>query len=234
LVAGTGEPLLWLHGASGGGWNPFLERLTSTYTVLAPDHPGFGKSELTNWFDSIDDMAFHYRDLLDILGYDQVFVCGNSIGAWIGLQFALTHSHLVRKLAVINPAGIHIPGKDAFDPFLLTFPQLLERCFYDKSKVPDIPNDDDTQMQLLKNRAMYARLTWEKGYDPKLLHRLQGLKVSTLIIAGKHDEVVPVEYSQKLEKKIPGATLHVIDECGHLPHVEKPEILHNLLTQFFK
>ncbi|MET3508208.1 alpha/beta fold hydrolase [Halalkalibacter oceani] len=232
LRAGKGKPILWLHGANGGGWNPFLEELSLRYEILAPDHPGFSESEKSEDIDTIDDLAFHYRDFLDAINYERVSVCGNSIGGWLGLQFSLIQSHRVNKLIVCNAAGVNIPGKEGLDPFGMTIHELFGRLFYDKANIPNIPPLDEMPIEMLRNRAMHARLSWQKGYDRKLLKRLQGLDVETLIVWGRHDELIPVENGEKLHKAIPQSVFTIIEECGHLPYVEKPHEFLNEIVSF--
>ena len=71
LRAGSGPPLLYLHGAGGGGrWLTFQERLAERFDVLAPSHPGHGGSPAAEWIEHISDLAFHYLDLLDTLEAD--------------------------------------------------------------------------------------------------------------------------------------------------------------------
>ncbi|MFZ4452765.1 alpha/beta fold hydrolase [Salibacterium aidingense] len=232
LRKGKGEPLLWLHGANGGGWNPFLEELSEHYDVIAPDHPGFNQSDVSKQIDSFDDMAFHYRDFLDVLHLESVNIIGSSLGAWIGLQFALTHQHRVRKLVLCNAAGINIPGVESIDPFNLTIHQLSEYLFYDKAKAPEMPPLDNMPLEMLKNRSMHARLMWEKGYDPKLLSRAEGVHVPTLIIWGRNDELIPLKNGENLEAAMPNSTLVVFDETGHLPYIEKREQLVEEILNF--
>jgi len=230
--AGAGEPLLWLQGANGGKWDSFLETFTSTYEVIAPDHPGFGQSERPDWMDSIDDLAFHYLDLLDALGLEKAYICGSSLGGWIGLQFALTHSHRVKKLVVSDEAGVNIPGKDSLNSFHLSTPDFVEKCYFEKTLVPKLPTIDQMPVDYFKNRAMFARLTWEKGHDPKLLHRLKGLKVPTLIVWGRNDELIPLEHGERLQQAISDSDFAVLDECGHLPYVEKTQAFTELIFRF--
>ena len=69
--AGQGAPLLWLHGAP--GFNPkheFVELVAARRRLIAPSHPGFGKSSLPDWLDSVDDIAHVYLELLDRLGLE--------------------------------------------------------------------------------------------------------------------------------------------------------------------
>ena len=55
---GTGQPLLFLHGAGGlPGWQPFLATLADRYDVIAPDHPGYGQSDTPAWLEEVSDLA---------------------------------------------------------------------------------------------------------------------------------------------------------------------------------
>src|SRR5215207_1472859 len=66
---GDGPPMLVLHGAGGAGpWRPYLERLSERFRVILPDHPGFGASDSAPWIQNMDDVVYHYLDLLDLLG----------------------------------------------------------------------------------------------------------------------------------------------------------------------
>jgi pimeloyl-ACP methyl ester carboxylesterase len=69
LRGGTGEPVLYLHGiGEAGGWNAVHEALSRRFDLIAPDHPGFGYTDVMDDLDSVDDLVYHYLDLLDGLG----------------------------------------------------------------------------------------------------------------------------------------------------------------------
>ena len=71
LERGQGTPILYLHGGSGVALDvPFIERMAKVRRVIAPSHPGFGKSALPEWLDGIDDIAHIYLELMDRLGLD--------------------------------------------------------------------------------------------------------------------------------------------------------------------
>ena len=66
--AGSGQPVLFLHGAAGLPlWTPFFEALSKQYDVRVPEHPGFGGSDAPAWIRSVSDMSMYYLDVLDQL-----------------------------------------------------------------------------------------------------------------------------------------------------------------------
>ena len=86
---GNGAPLLWLHGAP--GFNPkheFVDLVAARRRVIAPSHPGFGKSSLPDWLDSVEDIVHVYLELLDRLELKQTDVVGTSLGGWIAADMA--------------------------------------------------------------------------------------------------------------------------------------------------
>ncbi len=60
---------------------------------------------------------------------------------------------------------------------------------------------------------------------------LPGIAVPTALIVGQDDRITPMALSREMHGLVPGSTLHVIPDCGHLPPIEKPEVLAALLKQ---
>ena len=107
LRDGSGPPLLFLHGAGGGGrWLTFQEQLAERFDVLAPSLPGHAGSPAAEWIEHVSDLAFHYLDLLDTLGLDRVRLVGASFGGWIAAEMATMASHRLHSLVLIDPVGI--------------------------------------------------------------------------------------------------------------------------------
>ena len=132
LRAGTGEPVLFLHAAGGAGvWHPFHQLLADAgFEVLAPDHPGFGKSDEFPEAEAIDDLVFHYLDVLDALGLSAPHVAGGSFGGWIAAELAVHSPHRVGSLTLLSAAGLRIPEHPVTDIFLLPQGKLAATLFH--------------------------------------------------------------------------------------------------------
>lgn len=107
---GSGEPVLFLHAAGGAGtWPEFHARLARRFDVIAPDHPGFGKSDEFPEAEGVDDLVYHYLDVLDALGLETAHVVGASFGGWIAAERAVAAPHRVRSLVLLSAAGCGCP-----------------------------------------------------------------------------------------------------------------------------
>ncbi|HEX6454232.1 MAG TPA: alpha/beta fold hydrolase [Trebonia sp.] len=76
--------MLFLHAAGGAGtWSEFHALLARRFEIIAPDHPGFGKSDEFPDAEGVDDLVYHYLDVLDALELGPAHVVGASFGGWI-------------------------------------------------------------------------------------------------------------------------------------------------------
>lgn len=227
LRGGTGDVLLFLHGASGGGiWHPFLDRLAERFDVIAPEHPGFGGSETPEWLDSIADLAYFYLDFLAALELRRVHLVGLSIGGWIAAELAVRSTARLKSVTLVSSAGIFVKGVPQVDTFLQSGEERLRDFFHDQALAERLigrilsPEMADVA---LKNRFTTAKLVWQpRGYNPDLHKWLHRIDVPSLILWGASDKLFPVPYAHEFNRLIPGSRLAVIPACGHLPNIEKP------------
>jgi pimeloyl-ACP methyl ester carboxylesterase len=227
LSGGDGEPLLFLHGAGGGDkWLPFMDELSKSYRVIAPEHPGFGLSDDPEWLEDISDWVVFYMDFLDQLGYDKVHLVGVSMGGWLAAEIAVLFRERLYSLTLVDSAGLYVPGVKTADIFMWNRETQAHNTFYDKELGEQQANYQLTAEEMdiwVKNRETTAKIAWNpRWFNPKLEKRLYRINVATLIVWGDHDSIFPIEYAHAYQKRIPHAKLEVITECGHLPNVEKP------------
>jgi pimeloyl-ACP methyl ester carboxylesterase len=236
---GQGAPVLYLHGGGGIALDiPFLEQLAQTRRVIAPSHPGFGKSSLPDWLDSIDDIAHVYLELLDRLSLTKVDVVGFSIGGWIAAEMATKVPGRISRLVLIGPVGVKTGKPDKLDiPDVFAMPrEKLDRLrFHDPANNPiDLAKLSDEALQIVaRNSETLALLTWEPYmHNPKLRHRLHRVTMPTLFLRGASDGIVSADYLERYAKLVPNARIDTVPQAGHLPHVEQREATLAKILQF--
>jgi pimeloyl-ACP methyl ester carboxylesterase len=241
LERGQGAPLLWLHGGAGIGVDlPFLDRLAKDHRVVAPSHPGFGKSSLPDWIDSIDDIAHVYLELLDRAGLTRMDVVGFSVGGWIAAELATKVPERINRLVLIAPVGVKTGSTDQLDVpdvFAMSREKLDRLRFHDPAKNPaDLANMPDAELHTVaRNNETLALLTWEPYmHNPKLKHRLHRVNMPTLFLRGASDGIVSADYMARYAALLPQARIETIPEAGHLPHVEQPAATAAKIAQFLQ
>ncbi len=221
-------------------WLPFFEQLSQHYTVYVPGHPGFSQSEGLDQIDSIEDLVFHYTDLMDQIGLDQPYVVGLSLGGWLAAELATRYANRIKKLALVNPVGLRVPGSPMADIFAANPQETRQLVFHDpdselaKTFIPDEPSQEVLE-NALRAREATARVGWNPYLsNPKLRGRLYRITVPTVIVWGESDRLVPVEHSRAYHEGIAGSQLIMLPECGHTPPFEKPRETAQHLAEFFQ
>jgi pimeloyl-ACP methyl ester carboxylesterase len=245
LRGGHGEPLVYLHSAGGETlWMPFHEQLASHFEVFAPAHPGFDTSEGLSEIDSIEDLVFHYLDFFDAMGWQSVNVMGMSLGGWIAAELATRHSARLRKMVLVDAAGLHVPGAPIAPLWEhMRDPERLRRLLFADPNgmlaqmmimsLDDMP--EQMMLMLWKASEATAKIGWNPYlHNPKLKSRLHRVRVPTLVIWGDRDALIPLAHGRAYAEGIPGAKLAVIENCGHYPIFERTDELVKHAAAFLK
>jgi pimeloyl-ACP methyl ester carboxylesterase len=239
LRAGIGDPLLFLHGASGAGpWLPFKEELSNHFELLVPEHPGFGRSETPPWLDNVADLAYFYLDFIEHLGLKKIHLMGVSLGGWIAAELAVRNQTSLSTLTLIAPAGLHVPGAPNGDIFMWPPPQIVRSLYHNQDYAEAILrvqlSEEEQEIQL-KNRLTTAKLAWEpRLHNPNLSKWLHRITVPTLILWGAHDKIIPVQHAAAFRDLIPGSHSEIFPESGHLLHIEETNRFVDVATRFLK
>lgn len=235
-TAGQGEPLLWLHGAGGiSSIAPLFAELAGRYKIYMADHPGFGLSDRPEWLRDFTDYNYFYRDFLDYFAIDKVNLAGHSLGGRIAVEFAVSHTHRVNKLVMIAAAGTYVEGMSRPDPFMLSPQERIRFLYYNSKYAEQALSREATEKEqeiAAKNLTTQARVSWERNYNPKFPHLLKYITVPTCIVWGENDRLIPLPYGREYEKHIKQSKLHVIPECGHMPHIEQKDQCIHIIEQF--
>ncbi|MGP3968310.1 alpha/beta fold hydrolase [Streptomyces sp. 6N223] len=237
LRGGSGDPVLFLHSAGGAGtWMPLHAKLAEGFDVIAPDHPGFAGSGDFPALEDVQDLAFHYADLIAALGLSSVTVVGTSFGGWIAAELAAYRPALVDKLVLVDPIGLYVEGAPIGDLFAMSPQEKMATLVADPSKLaglfPDDP-DVDTVLALARNEASFTRFAWQPFcHDPRLPRMLPRITAPTLVLWGELDALVPVAHGERYAELIPGARLEVLPGVGHAASLECPDELAARISDF--
>ena len=233
VEAGSGPTVILLHGLGGssGSWHFNFAALAEKYHVVVPDQIGFGKSDkpLANY------RIRTYVDFLDQfcrqLKIERATLVGNSMGGWIAVMFTASFPDRVDKLVLVDAAG-YAPPKD-FDTrvFFGLNPTtraetkvLLAKVFYNKAFQTDAAIDQSIAARLAAGDGYTIHSITEsiiRGED-FLDDIVKTIKRPTLIVWGRQDGLVSLTEGERFHKEITGSKMIVIDECGHVPNIEKP------------
>ncbi len=231
LKGGAGDPLLVLHGAGGsGGWLRYLQSLAERYTVYLPSHPGFDASERPEWLETIHDMACFYNWLVESQGLQGCRAIGFSMGGWLAAEMVAAAGPVFSKLLLVGSVGIKPQEGEIADVFIISPAQVIDLLFHDPAQTPEYDQvfgqapSPEMLAILERNREMAARLCWKPYmHDPSLAPRLARVNIPTRIIWGREDRLAPLECGQLFQQAIPGSDLVALDNCGHLPQMEKTD-----------
>jgi pimeloyl-ACP methyl ester carboxylesterase len=243
MHAGEGTPFVYLHSTLGESfmWLPFYQAWSKQFRVLVPTHPGFGKGGNLDGIDTIEDMAFHYVELFDALGLEQVILGGVSLGGWIAAEFAVRWPERVKKLWLCNAPGLWTDDAELGDLFRVMYDRdaLRRLMFHDPNGhmahivIQDEP-DEEKLLTAYQNMTALARLVWNRPYDPKLAGRLHRVQCPTLLLWGANDRLVPPAFGTAYQRHLPNAQMKLIADCGHLPMFEKEQEFVQTIATFCK
>jgi pimeloyl-ACP methyl ester carboxylesterase len=255
-TGGSGPPLLFLHGL-GGLWQNWLLNIPAfmaSHRVIAPDLPGFGRSEMPSGRISIQGFARVIDALCDRLEIDSPVVVGNSMGGFVGAELALAFPTRVAKLVLISAAGIS--AENMWREPIMAVGRLLAvgtaRVGVKQLPVVTRPRLRRAALQLVVRypERLSVPLASELvggpgtpgfvgGLDAVLGYsfrdRLPDIEIPALIVWGRNDILIPVEDGYEFQRLIgANARLEVFDDTGHLAMLERPSRFNALLDEFIR
>lgn len=238
---GSGSPLLVLHGGEGlGAHRPWLDLLARSHRVIAPVHPGFGRSALPDWVGTVDDLAYLYLDLLQSLDLKDATLLGASFGGWIAAEMMVRSTARVSKLVLAAPLGIKVGGRDdrdIADMHAMTREEFLAHAWADPAKGHlDTASLSDIELaQIVRGREALTLFGWKPYmHNPRLKRWLHRIDRPTLLLWGDKDRIIARSYVEGWQAEIAGARLEVVAGAGHFPLWEQPQASVGLVEAFVR
>ncbi len=227
---GRGRPVLVLHHETGTLERlPFYDALAAKHDVLAPHHPGFGKSERPEWMRGVRDIAVIYRGLLADMGIRDAALVGLGFGGWIAAEMASMAPNDVSHLVLVGAMGVKPPEGDILDQAIVGYIDYARAGFHDEAAFDRVYGAAPSTEQLVEwdiCREMSFRIAWKPYmYSQTLPRLLGGVRAPSLVVWGDDDKIVPLSAGRRYAEALPNAKLEIVEDCGHCVDMEKPAAL---------
>lgn len=248
--AGSGQPVLFLHGSGPGvsawaNWRHALPALSGSARVVAPDLVGFGRTERPDSVRySLRTWADHVWAFLDALGLERVSVVGNSLGGRIAMQMAEDAADRLDRLVLMGSPGVGMTLTDGlralrgYEPSLEAMRSLLTEYFaVDRSMI----TEDLVRIRYEASAEPGAHEAYRKMFfDPAhggndlaiTEEQVRAIAQPTLLVHGREDQIVPVDVAWRMVHLLPNADLHVFAHCGHWTQIERSDEFNRVVSDF--
>lgn len=224
-----GDPLVLLHGLSGSSrwWRRNVAALAQGRRLVLPDVIGFGRTRVRGKLPPIAEMADLLAGWMDRLALAPVDLVGHSMGGQLSVHLAARHPERVRRLVLVDPAGIPRPLTPRN---LLRFAAEVAppRRWGDPHFLPTIVGD----AVLAGPRTLLRAIGHILRDDVRPL--LPQVAAPTLVVWGELDTIVPVEHARQFRAGIPDARLAVLRGAAHNPMVDRPDDFNRVVADFLR
>jgi 3-oxoadipate enol-lactonase len=236
-----GSPLILINslGTNFHIWDEVVPLLAARHRVLCYDKRGHGLSDAPPGPYSIDDHVNDLQGLAGYCGFGQAAICGISIGGLIAMRFASQRPGKIRSL-VLADTGPRLGTEQAWNERIATVQASGMSAIAET-----VLGRWVTSGYRAKNPAAFAgwRNMLERcspeGYiascatvrDTDLSADLARITAPTLVLVGDSDVVTPPDMARRLADGIPGARLRQIENAGHVPSIEQPRALAELIRE---
>lgn len=223
-------------------WDHVVERLAGRYRMLRYDKRGHGLSEAPPGPYSLVD---HVEDLAALMAYlslDRAAVVGLSVGGLIAQGLAARHPDMVAALVLSNTA--HKIGTEAVwndriatvqnEGIAAIADMVMERWFTPQFRSPENADFAGYTAMLVRSSASGYAATCAAIRDADLTESTAALTVPTLCIVGDRDGSTPPDLVRSMASLIKGSQFRVIADAGHIPCVEQPDEVADLIATFLK
>jgi pimeloyl-ACP methyl ester carboxylesterase len=256
--AGSGEPLLLLHGFTGTWhhWRPVLGELVARYEVIAPTlagHDGGPPFDMTGPL-TFASSADHLEGHLDELGVGTAHVVGNSLGGALALELAKRGR--ARSVVALAPAGGWVEGDGEAQRVGRFFARQLRITGRIEKRIPTVMRRPGSRRLALRDVMRHGELvapadavdfaltslrcsvsakaieavSADRGLA---LRDLDRISCPVLLASPQFDRILPAErHAPRFRREIPGVESCMLPDCGHLPMWDDTRLVVNTICEF--
>ncbi len=243
IGAPAGKPVIVFANSLGTDfriWRDVIVRLAGDFAIVTYDMRGHGLSDLGGSHSSMDDHVADLAGLLDMLDASQTIVCGLSVGGLVAQGLYAARPDLVRALVLCDTAA-KIGTDESWKSRIAALRDngiesiadgILERWFTPAFRAKDNAEFAGYRNMLIRQSAAGYIAMCEAIRDADYTDEATRIAVPTICIVGDQDGATPPELVLATAKLIPGCRYEIIKDAGHIPCVEQPEALTQIMRAF--
>ena len=225
-----GEAIVLLHGLNDSAetWARTMPALARERRILAPDLAGFGRTPVPREGMRFSALVRYLAGFLDSLGVERAVLVGNSLGGAVAIRYAADNPGRVEHLFLLNSAGLLNDVPPELEPKTREEArELVKMTFGPEARVPRFFLDD--LIRWGRDPAHQAYLRSDEPTDVR--GDLGRIQAPTTIIWGEQDRLVPPEHGEAMREGIPGSELIVLPGVAHIPQIQAPEEVLQIVTE---
>jgi pimeloyl-ACP methyl ester carboxylesterase len=234
VEAGKGETLVLLHGLMGelSNWEPVIDYFKDHYHIVVPILPIYELPILTL---GVKSLSKYVHRFLKFKKLGQVVLIGNSLGGHVGLVFTSSHQEYVKALVLTGSSGLYenafggsFPRRESYD----YIKEKVEFTFYDPATATKELVDEVFKTVNERSKVIRILALAKSAIRHNMSKELSRITIPVSLIWGKQDKVTPPEVADEFHQLLPNSELNWVDQCGHAPMMERPEIFNGYLEKF--
>lgn len=228
LEAGSGDPLVYIHGASGFRLSKAHDILARSYRIIAFEVPGFGDSPANEKSGTMGDLAATLCAAVSNLGIDEYNLMGMSFGGKVVLSMGLHDRDKIKSLVLLAPSAIRL--SDAGPPAggLAAMKAALHAH---PDQHPDLPPYGEGVLE--KQHALVGRIMGPPR-DTEFENALTELEIPVLACFGTEDKMMPTEVAHIYAELLQNCNLMMIYDAAHAVDADRPEAVAGVAADFME
>ncbi len=233
---GKGENIVLLHGLFGAlsNFNDLIRNFSPHYRVLIPLLPLFememDKTTITAMVDFVETFVQHKN-------LKKMHLIGNSLGGHVAQIYTLQHPEKVSTLTLTGSSGLFENSLGETYPRKSDYAfvkKKTEETFYDPAMATQELVDEVYEIVNNRDKVIRMVVMAKSALRHNLREELPNIQQPTCLIWGKNDNITPAFVGEEFHQRLPDSELHIIENCGHAPMMEKPREFNSILERFLK
>jgi pimeloyl-ACP methyl ester carboxylesterase len=235
-TGGPGVALMLLHGLFGqlSNFDSMIAYFGVKRRVVVPILPMY---EMPLRKATVNGLVDHVTRFVQWKAFKKLDVLGNSLGGHIGLLFALANPEKIRSIILTGSSGLFENALGSSFPKRSNrdfVRQKTETVFYDPKDATEEMVDEVYDIVNDRNKALRLITLAKSAIRENLAHRLDAIKVPTLLVWGKQDTITPPFVADQFDELIEDSKVVFLDKCGHAPMMEHPDQFNVILEEFLE